>query len=111
MEVIIITAASSVEITNQMELYKTNLVGPHILSLSETTYEALFSLAYHGQSYFIPTDSGMVDGRTPATWTIDTLNSIHSQTYQYREKVFMKIIRITKNGLLKGLIFKYRSKN
>lgn len=94
MEVILITATSSVEIADQIELYKTNLVGPHILSLSETTYEALSSLSYYGQNYFIPTDSGFVDGRTPATWTIDTLNTIHSQTFQYREKVVIIIITI-----------------
>jgi len=95
MEVILITAASYVEVADQIELYKNNLVGPHILSLSEMTYESLSSLSFYGQNYFIPTDPGMVDGRTPATWTIDTLNTIHSQTFQYREKVSLKIIKTT----------------
>lgn len=85
MELILITAASTGDYADPADLYRSNLVGLRVLSLTEFTYHLINPLAYHGGNYFIPT--AQIDGRSAQTWMTDTLHEIYSQIHQYRAKV------------------------
>ena len=91
MEIIIITSASESPTGFALKVsdFKSNLIGPYVISLTAKTLNLMADLAQLGMNYFVPPNSAS------QTWIVDTLQAVYSQTASYhRTKVKFRLIKI-----------------
>lgn len=90
MEIVIVTATPSGDLSESAETFGFERIIPHIITLNRRSMESFSTLAHNGGLYLIPDLNELTDTvgvRTRRTWLVDTLHFIYSRMFKYRAKV------------------------